>query len=384
MPTRRIGAFGCVCILTAVSLVPTFTFASQSDRSGQNPPNKFGGRYELTELISDIDGLAVHTDENLVNAWGIARSGGSPWWINAAGTGLSLLKNGAGVGFPIASPLIVSIPGANGPAEPTGIVFNNLGGFEVASGFNAVFIFASTDGTISAWNPNVKPTEAVVKVTTPDGAYFGVTLASDAGKNYLYAANFLGGTIDVFDSSFKAVDLGPNAFKDDELPDGFAPFNVLNVGGTVFVMYADREEDAPEEITGKGLGFVDAYSPSGVLQMRLQHGPWMNAPWGITLAPDNFGRFSNALLVGMFGAGQIVAFDPDNGEFLGVLKGRHGPISIDGLWGIGFGNDANAGPSTTLFFAAGIDDEQHGLFGAITPLTKGKDDDEEEEARRQK
>ncbi len=384
MPTRRFGAFGCVCILTAVSLVPTFTFASQSDRSGQNPPNKFGGRYEVTELISDIDGLAVHTDENLVNAWGITHSATSPWWINAAATALSLVKNGAGEPFPTASPLIVSIPGASGPAEPTGIVFNSVGGFEVASGFPAVFIFASTDGTISAWNRNVKATEAVIKVTGPDAAYFGVTIASDGGKNYLYAANFGTRTIDVFDSSFNPVDLGPDAFKDDELPDGFGPFNVLNVDGTIYVMYAKREENTPDEVKGRGLGRVDAYSPSGVLQMRLQHGPWMNAPWGITLAPDNFGRFSNALLVGMFGAGQIVAFDPDNGEFLGVLKGRHGPISIDGLWGIGFGNDANAGPSTTLFFAAGIDDEQHGLFGAITPLTKGKDDDEEEEAHRQR
>ncbi len=377
MPTRRFGALWCICILTAGLLVPVF--AGQSNRlvSGQNPPDKFGGRYDVTELISDIEGLALHTDSNLVNAWGIARSGGSPWWINAAGTALSLLKNGAGEPFPTASPLIVSIPGANGPAEPTGIVFNSVGGFEVASGRPAVFIFASTDGTISAWNPNVKATEAVVKVTTPDAAYFGVTIASDGGKNYLYGANFLGGTIDVFDSEFKAVDLGPNAFKDDELPDGFAPFNVLNVGGNVFVMYAEREEDAPEEITGKGLGFVDAYSPSGVLQMRLQHGPWMNAPWGITMAPDDFGRFSNELLVGMFGSGQIVAFDPDTGKFDGLMKGRHGPISIDGLWGIGFGNDANAGPSTTLFFAAGIEDEEHGLFGAITPLTKDKGDEEE-------
>ncbi len=384
MPTRRFGVLGSICALAAVLLVPAF--ARQSDRrvSEKNEPNKFGGRYEVTELISDIDGLALHTDENLINAWGITHSATSPWWINAAATALSLVKNGVGEPFPAASPLIVSIPGASGPAEPTGIVFNGVGGFEVASGFPAVFIFASTDGTISAWNRNVKATEAVVKVTTPGGAYFGVTIARDGGNNYLYAANFLGGTIDVFDSGFQSVDLGPNAFKDDELPDGFAPFNVLNVGGTVFVMYAEREEDAPEEITGRGLGVVDAYSPSGVLQMRLQHGPWMNAPWGIALAPADFGRFSNHLLVGMFGSGQIVAFDPDSGKFEGVLKGRHGPISIDGLWGIGFGNDGTAGPSTTLFFAAGIDDEQHGLFGAITPLTKNKGDEDEEEVHRQR
>ncbi|MFB3905980.1 MAG: TIGR03118 family protein [Acidobacteriota bacterium] len=384
MPTRRIVASWPICAMTALLLVPTFAYANQSDRSGQNPPNKFGGRYEVTELISDIEGLAVHTDENLVNAWGITHSATSPWWINAAGTALSLVKNGAGEPFPTASPLIVSIPGAEGPAEPTGIVFNNVGGFEVASGFPAVFIFASTDGTISAWNPNVKATEAVVKVTNPDGAYFGVTIASDAGTNYLYAANFLAGTIDVFDSGFQSVDLGPNAFKDDELPEDFAPFNVQNIGGTVYVMYAKREEDEAEEVTGKRLGFVDAYSPSGVLQMRLQHGPWMNAPWGIALAPDDFGRFSNDLLVGMFGSGQIAAFNPDTGRFIGILKGKHGPISIDGLWGIGFGNDGNAGPSTTLFFAAGIEDEEHGLFGTITPLTKENGTEKERSERSQR
>ena len=160
-----------------------------------------------------------------------------------------------------------------------------------------------------------------MKVTNPDGAYFGVTMASDGGKNYLYAANFEARTIDVFDSGFKAVDLGPNAFKDDELPADFAPFNVLNVGGPIFVMYAERKEGEDDETAGKGLGFVDAYSPSGVLQMRLEHGPWMNAPWGIALAPDDFGRFSNELLVGMFGSGQIAAFNPDTGKFLGVMKG---------------------------------------------------------------
>lgn len=380
MPTRRIGVLGSVCALTAVLLVPAFARHSDRPLSKEHESSKLAGRYEVTGLISDIDGLAVHTDENLVNSWGIIHSATSPWWINAAATSLSLVKNGAGDPFPAppASPLIVTIPGAQGPAEPTGIVFNGTSGFELASGAPARFIFASTDGTISGWNPTVKATEAVIKVPAePDAAYFGVTMANVGGMDFLYAANFGTLTIDVFDSSFKKVDLPADAFKDDKLPDGFGPFNVMNVNGTIFVMYAKREENTPDEVKGKGLGFVDAYSPSGVLQMRLQHGPWMNAPWGIAMAPASFGRFSNHLLVGMFGSGQIIAFDPDTGKFDARLKGRHGTITIDGLWGLGFGNDGNAGPSTTLFFAAGLDDEQHGLFGTITPLTKEKGEDED-------
>ncbi len=144
-------------------------------------------------------------------------------------------------------------------------------------------------------------------------------------------------------------------------------------------MFAKKEEDQPEEVTGKRRGYVDAFTPSGELIMSLQRGTWMNAPWGIALAPDNFGRFSNALLVGMFGSGQIVAFNPQTGKFRGVLRGCQGKLTIEGLWGIGFGNDGNAGSSSTLYFAAGIEDEEHGLFGAITPLSLEREEGGQDE-----
>lgn len=328
--------------------------------------------YQQTNLVSDLPGLAVTTDLNLVNPWGIARSQTSPWWVSDNGTGVSTLYNGSGQIIP----LVVTIPpppGGTGPSTPTGVVFNGSSDFAVAPGLPARFIFVTQDGTISGWNPTANPTNAIITVNNSGSAiYTGATLGQRAGANLLYVANFFGSTINVFDTNFAPFPLGAGAFTDPSLPEGFAPFNVQNINGTIFVAFAKQDEDREDEVAGAGLGFVDAFDANGTLLLSLRSGRWMNAPWGIALAPANFGKLGNRLLVGQFGSGEIASFDPENGNFLGLLRGPQGqPLTIEGLWGLEFGNGAAAGPANVLFFAAGIEDEEHGLFGSITPIPQG-------------
>jgi uncharacterized protein (TIGR03118 family) len=321
-------------------------------------------KYQQVNLVSDLPNLAGRRDFQLVNAWGITFAEPTgPWWVNAAGTGLSILYDGAGAPFPPGPGLKVTIPPI-GQSAPTGIVFNNTPDFPVAPGQRANFIFSSLDGTISAWNPAVNPNTAVVKVTTPGAVYTGLTIGTLAnGRNVLYAANFARG-IETFDANFNALPFDPAAFQDSQIPPGYGPFNVQNIAGSIWVMYA--KQGAGEEVPGPGLGFVDQFTPEGRFVMRLQHGDWLNAPWGIVQAPTGFGDLSQRLLVGQFGGGQIASFDPRTGAFLGLMNGTNGqPLVIEGLWGIRFGNDGSAGSSRELFFAAGIYDEQHGLFGKI-------------------
>ncbi|MGH9881327.1 MAG: TIGR03118 family protein, partial [Pyrinomonadaceae bacterium] len=331
--------------------------------------------YIQTNLVSDIPGLATTQDPNLVNPWGLARSQGSPWWVANNGTGTSTLYNGLGQRFPVGTPLVVTIPGAVGPGVPTGTVFNGSSDFQLTPNNPARFIFVGEDGTISGWNPAVNPTNAVIKVTSPFGTaiYKGVTLAQRNGANFLYVANFLSGKVDVFDGNFAPVALPATAFTDPSIPPGFAPFNVQNINGDVYVMFAMQDEAGEDEVAGPGLGFVDKFDANGVLLLQLNSGRWMNAPWGIALAPSNFGKESGRLLVGQFGSGEIATFDDVHGNFHGLLRGRVGhPLAIEGLWAIAFGNNGTAGLSNELFFTAGIQNEDHGLFGKITPAPKGK------------
>lgn len=167
--------------------------------------------------------------------------------------------------------------------------------------------------------------------------------------------------------------LSGTAFQDANLPAGYAPFNVTTINGAVYVAFARQDDQKHDNVAGHGLGFVDKFTSEGTLIARFEHGPWMNAPWGITVAPGNFGDLSSRVLVANFGSGQIAAFDATSGQFVGMMRGKRKPITIDGLWGLGFGNDGNAGASTTLFFTAGIQDESHGLLGTLTPIpaTKG-------------
>lgn len=338
-------------------------------------------QYQTTNLVSDVPGLAPVTDPNLANPWGLIASSGSPWWVSNNGTGTSTLYNGAGV----RQTLVVTVAGAPGDPDhssPTGIVSNASTGFQLVFGLPSTaarFIFVTDDGTISGWNPSVDGTHSILKVnnSTTGAVYLGATIAQAGGANFLYVADFSNASVDVFDTNYMPVMLPAGAFTDPELPEGYAPFNVQNIGGNVYVAYAQQNEDGDEEVAGRKLGYVDVYNGSGTLLQRVEHGPWMNAPWGLALAPaTGFGKASGKLLVGMFGSGEIATFNATTGEFEGLLRGARGrPIEIEGLWALRFGNGANAGPTTTLFFTAGIDDEQHGLFGTITPIPKRNESD---------
>lgn len=332
--------------------------------------NASAQRFQQTNLVSDVPGLATTTDPNLVNPWGLSRSATSPWWVADNGTGVSTLYNGAG-GI---VPLVVTIPvppGGTPPSSPTGTVFNGGSDF-----LGDRFIFVTEDGTVAGWSSG---TAAVLRANNSGAAiYKGLALAQNNGANFLYAANFFANRIDVFDTNYAPVVLGPGAFSDPTLPAGFAPFNAQTIGNTVWVTFAEQDEEKEDEVAGPGLGYVDAFTPSGKLLFRLQSGSWMNAPWGVALAPPGFFNaggnslvigVTNTLLVGQFGSGQIAQFDLKTGSFFGLLNDPNGqPLEIDGLWALSFGNGGTAGPTNTLFFTAGIDDEQHGLFGSITPV----------------
>lgn len=339
-------------------------------------PSAFAqSRYQQTNLVSDVPGLAPVTDANLVNPWGLSRSGTSAWWTANQGSGTSTLYNGLGV----KQALVVTVPNGDGSAEastPTGTVFSGSSDFQVGlPGTNqpARFLFVTEEGTISGWNPGANPTVAITKVNNLGKAvYKGLALGQINGANFLYAANFHTGKVEVYDKAFAPVDLGPKAFVDKTIPCHFAPFNVQAIGDKIFVAYAKQDYEKIDEIAGPAKGYVTVFTTSGELVMRLQHGSWMNAPWGLVQAPADFGVASGLILVGQFGSGKIATFDPTTGKFQGYLRtgtGKHGEVlQIDGLWALSFGNGANAGPLTTLYFTAGIEDEAHGLFGSITPV----------------
>lgn len=328
-----------------------------------------GGRFVQRNLVSDGSVEAEHVDPHLVNAWGIARLPASPWWVADNETGVSTLYDGEGN----PQQLVVSIPGASGSAAPTGLVANPGAGFVITlDGVTAParFLFASEDGTISAWtrSATVVPTHSLVVAGHAGAIYKGLTIAASPAGERLYATNFHDATVEVFDDAFHPITV-PGGFADPAIPDGFAPFGIRALGGRVYVTYAMQDADAEDDVAGAHLGYVDAFTPDGVLEERVASAGKLNAPWGLALAPDGFGRFGGRLLVGNFGDGRIVAFRVDGHDASegggAYLTGAGGRITIDGLWGIDFGNGGAAGPATTLFFAAGPDDESHGLFGRI-------------------
>jgi len=327
------------------------------------------GSFTVHNLVSDGFVPAEHTDPNLVNGWGLTAGPSTPWWVADNGTNVSTLYQGDGT----QAALIVSVPGA-----PTGAVFNGGTGFVVsrhhASG-PARFLFATESGTILGWNPGVPPpatsTTAIVAVDRAHvGAiYKGLAIASTTHGAFLYATDFHNGRVDMFDSSFHLV-TPAGAFVDPNLPHGFAPFGIQNLGGNIFVTYAKQDSDAEDDVPGLGFGFVDEYTTDGHFVRRIASGGNLNSPWGLTIAPAGFGHASGDLLVGNFGDGHINVFSPTaSGPYtsLGLLLGsdQH-PIKIDGLWGLGFGNGSASGPVTTLYFSAGPHGEAHGLFGSIT------------------
>jgi uncharacterized protein (TIGR03118 family) len=347
--------------------------------------------YKQTNLVSDVPGMAAATDPNLVNAWGMSRSSGSPWWISDNGTGLTQLYTGAGAPVALGQPcptgpnvncviIPTGDPNSSPTGTPTGQVFNGATDFQLTPNNPARFIFVTEDGTVSGWAGGPK---ATIKVNTHSASVFkGAALATATTKsggtaNFLYVADFRKARVAVYDTNFSPVHLGEDAFQDEELPDGFAPFNVQNIGGNIYVAFAEQDSVKHDEVDGPGLGYVDVFSPTGGLLHRLQHGQFLNAPWGMTQAPSDFGAYSHDILVGQFGSGWILVFDPVTGRFKGTLNdASNNPITIDGLWDIAFGSGAISpttntfvsGPSNALFFSAGIDHEAHGLFGMITAV----------------
>ena len=335
--------------------------------------NALAQHFTRTDLTANNPSVATvpNIDPNLVNAWGVARSSGSPWWVSDNGTGVSTLYDANGV----PQSLVVTIPlpgGKSGTSAPTGMIFNAFpGAFELVPGQRSIFIWATEDGTIAGWNPNVNATTAVIKVDDSDeGAiYKGVAIAATSHGPRLYVTNFTTGKVDVYNKRFNeiAVDGG---FRDSKLPPNYAAFGIQNVGGNIVVTFAQRPPGSKDENHGAGKGFVDIFDTDGHLLLRLHHNHTMNAPWGIVQAPGDFGAFSHRLLIGNFGDGFINAYNAVSGEREGTLLDASGaPIWIDGLWALSFGGgNPNSGLFNDLYFTAGPNEENDGLFGKLTPV----------------
>jgi uncharacterized protein (TIGR03118 family) len=318
------------------------------------------------DLVSDIPGKADHTDPNLRNPWGMAFSSSSPFWVADNHTGVATLYDSTGEPFPIGNPRVVTLPRAGD--APTGQVFNGTGAFN-----NDIFIFASEHGGITGWRLALGNTgELLADNSAVDAIYKGLAIASIGTDAYLYAADFHNGRIDVFPSAGAPSLAG--SFTDPNLPSGFAPFNIQNLGGQLYVTYAKQDNplDAEDDQPGPGNGFVDIFDLNGSLQKRLITMGELNSPWGLAFAPAGFGPFGGDLLVGNFGDGRINAYDPATGQFIDHLDSPQGnPIEIDGLWALTFGNGGNGGSPDKLYFTAGIQGEDHGLFGSLTVPDSG-------------
>jgi len=332
-----------------------------------------GAGFAATTLVSDLPVANslysnANSDPHLIKAWGVAFNPKGFAWVANNGTSTSTLYDGNGV----PQSLVVSIPpGGAGSAMPTGIVFNGHQDFMVTQNGTtgpSAFIFVGQAGTLSGWSPGVDMTHAV-KVFDGGGAgtvYTGLAIASQGASDFLYAADFRHATVDMFDSTFTKVTVA-GSFIDPAIPSGYAPFGIQAIGNLIYVSYARQDAQASNPVAGAGFGAVDAFDTSGHLVRRIvaPGGP-LDAPWGMAMAPANFGPFSNALLVANSGDGTIGAFNPASGAFMGTLSTSTGsPITIDGLHGIAFGNGLNNQPTNTLFFAAGPGGGTHGVYGRI-------------------
>jgi uncharacterized protein (TIGR03118 family) len=332
--------------------------------------------YQQTNLVSDLPGVAEFTDPNLVNPWGMSSSSTSPIWVSdnnavggVGGGAVATLYNGAGVQQPNPqNPLIVTIPSS----APTGQVFNPNNSGSTPDFNGALFIFASENGGIDSWK-GTNGTTAVNQIpTTASSVYKGLAIGTSSQGATLYATNFRSGKIDTFNSTFGQATL-TGSFTDPHLPAGYAPFGIQNINGKLYVTYAVQDAAKHDDVAGAGNGIVDVFDTNGnFLQRLVSNGSVLNSPWGLALAPGNFGEFSNDLLVGNFGDGTINVFDPSTGASLGTLDDASGnAIQILGLWGLLFGNGGNGGAKNELFFSAGIPGpggniEDNGLFGALT------------------
>jgi uncharacterized protein (TIGR03118 family) len=330
--------------------------------------------YSVHGLVSDLPGMADQLDVNLKNPWGLAASGTSPFWISNNRTGTATVYNTFGKPFPDASPIIVTIPssgGVSGASSPTGQVFNDTGSFELAPGKPALFLFCAEDGAISGWNSSVSPSALKLVDNSGSGAiYKGIAVANTSDGPRLYAANFRAGTIDAFDGAFNPVPT-PDELRGPTIP-GYAPFNIQRIGQRLYVTYAMQDDDAEDDVPGAGKGYLYVFTLEGHLVSHLIEGGALNAPWGMAVAPEYFGPFSQALLVANFGDGKINAYETCSGQWLGALADTDGKdLVLPGLWALRAGNGHNGGEAGLLYFTAGIpgdgDIESHGLFGSIRP-----------------
>ncbi len=310
-------------------------------------------QYQVTNLVSNQEGAASVTDPLLANAWGLAYGPGGPYWISDNTSGWSTLYTGTGAKVPL--DVLVPTAGGDGPGTPTGIVFNGSPDFKI-KGSPAVFLFDTLDGTISGWAPGVNPDTAFVAVSTPGAVYTGLAITNRASGNFLFAADSAHNKVDIYDSAFNFV----RSFTDTSLPAGFAPFGIQDFGGLIYVSFAST--------SGGPGGYIDIFDEYGSRLKQLANGAPLNQPWGFAIAPDNFGPFSNTLLVSNnTDTGTINAFNSVTGQFVGTLKDANGEvIHINQLWGIEFGDGLGKnGAVNQLFFTAGPDNGFAGLFGRI-------------------
>lgn len=393
LTTRIVAMISCLAFVVAIA-------------GHAHAKSKSMGGYVQTNLISDIPGLAPVTDPNLLNPWGLAFFPDmSPFWINENNqpVGASALYFADAVPFPGLPSVTIPAPTVTNPVTPgapTGIVANffvGTGAFDIPDpdnpiavedfgGFDgaALFIFDTEDGTIEAWTsepfvspgvPNPLVAEIVVDNSdngSPTGAvYKGLTLGSNPADPLLYATNFRSGKVEVYDTSFTLVNLS-GSFTDPKVQNGYAPFGIQNIGGQIWVTYAKQDAPKHDPVNKPGHGFVSVFDQNGnLLHHFAQHGH-LDSPWGVAMAPASFGQFGNDMLIGNFGDGVINVFDPSNGHWLGMLPGPNGhPLVNSGLWSLTFGgalkSDGTASSTGTLFFSAGLNDENDGLFGTIVP-----------------
>jgi uncharacterized protein (TIGR03118 family) len=367
--SRRILGPGAIVIVAVLGLGILLT--------RQAPAAAPGGSYLQTNIVSDVKGTALVTDPQLINPWGIVAGPQTPFWIADNNSGVSTLYTGAGAPFP-GAPASVTIPAPAGSASnaagaPTGVVFNGSSNFIVHQGSASgpsLFLFATEDGTIAGWSPAASVASGIIAVDkSAEGAvYKGLAIAADGSQPRLFGANFRENTIDAFDGNFQPV-VNAGAFTDSMIPAEFAPFNIANLNGKLYVTYAKQNGAKHDDVAGSGNGFVDVYDLNGKLLSRLIARGALDSPWGLAVAPASFGAFANDLLVGNFGDGKINAYDPVSGKLLGSLNDQHGKaLHSEGLWGLAFGNGPSAGDANTLFFTAGIGGEKHGLFGSVQPM----------------
>ncbi len=324
--------------------------------------------FDVTNLVTNDQAAnaAQITDPQLQNAWGISYSPTSPFWVSDNATGVATLYQvNPATNATTKQSLEVTIP-PSGTGTPTGQAFNSGSG---AGAFNGdLFMFVSEDGTISGWRSALGTTAETLQAGSNANVYKGTAVASTGGHTYLYGANFRTGAIDVVKGDAGAPALSGN-FADPNLPSGYAPFDIQQLGGKLYVSYALQDAAKHDDVAGLGHGFVDVFDLNGNLLSRLVSQGALDSPWGLALAPSGFGSLAGDLLVGNFGDGQINAYDPTTGAFAGALTDAGGsPLVIDGLWGLIPGNGANAGSPQQIFFSAGPNDETDGLFGTIAPV----------------